>query len=181
MQHVARVAVWMILAAIVGAASAPAATAPATQPAATQPLAGESHQIENLAQGDLLRPRDASSKEGAPLVLYPHQAWRCMTWKFDPAAGDAVRLVNYFTHKTLHPSGAADRAAVTQQTAGKDATDEQRWRFIPLGDDGTFRIEHVPTGRVLSVTADGDVIVEKWTGAATQKWKLLDKPAKFTG
>lgn len=100
-----------------------------------------------------------------------------MTWKFEPA-GDDVRLVNYFTHKTLSPK--ADAAAVVQQPAGKEATDAQRWRFVPV-EEGNYRIEHVASGKVLTVTVDGEVIVETWSGAAAQKWKLLAKPEKFSG
>ena len=142
-------------------------------------LAGQSHQIENVAQSDLLRPRDANSANGTPIVLYSHQDWKCMTWKLE-AVGDDVRLVNYFTHKTFYPDAAADGSAVTQHPAAKPAGDAEKWRFIPV-DGGHYRLEHAATGKTLAVTADGNVVIETYTGAATQQWKLLDKPAKFTG
>ncbi len=31
----------------------------------------------------LLRPVNASNKTGAPIVLYPAQSWKCMTWKIE--------------------------------------------------------------------------------------------------
>jgi hypothetical protein len=150
--------------------------------AATRPavLANESHQIANVGREDLLRPRDASSADRTPIVLYPRQDWRCLTWKFEPAGDDFVRLVNYFTHKTLAPEGDGQTRKITQCPVSKDAVGGQQWRFIPLGDN-VYRIEHVATGKALSATANGDVVVEKWTGSDSQKWKLLEKPAKFSG
>ena len=165
-----RVAAWMVLVA------AGMAAGPATKPAG---LAGESHQIASVAKEDLLRPRDASNKEGAPIVLYPKQDWKCMTWKFEPA-GDGVRLMNYFTHKTLYPSGTQDGAPVAQHAAGKDVAEVERWRFVPVGEN-VYRIEHVGTGKALTVTSNGHVVVDPWTDGAGQKWKLLEKPEKFTG
>ncbi len=48
--------------------------APATGPVG---LVGESHQIASAAdEGVLLRPRDASSKEGTPIVMYPKEDWK---------------------------------------------------------------------------------------------------------
>src|SRR4051794_38095650 len=91
-----------------------AGAGPATGPA----LVGQSHQIASAAdEGVLLRPRDASNKEGTPIVIYPRENWRCMTWKFEPAGSD-VRLVNYFTHKTFYPD--QDGAAVTQHAPAKE-------------------------------------------------------------
>lgn len=172
MKHAIRLATWVTLAA------ATLAAAPATRPAS---LAGESHQISSVSRGDLLRPRGASSKEGTPIVLYPHQDWKCLTWKFEPAGDDgAVRLINYFTNKTLCPDGRDDGAPVTQHQAGKEPTDAQRWRFAPVADN-VYRIEHAATGKVLSVTSDGNVVIQQWSDAPAQKWKLLDKPAHFTG
>ncbi len=152
------------------------AAGPATQ---RSTLAGESHQIQNLSQEELLRPRDADSKDGTPIVLYSPQDWKCMTWKFEPA-GDGVRLINYFTHKTLYPGAGEDGSAVTQHPAAKTGIEAEQWRFVPVSD-GVYRIEHIATGKTLGVNAEGNVIIETWTGAASQKWKLLEKPARFTG
>jgi hypothetical protein len=156
------------------------AVEPATQPAA---LAGESHQIENVAQRLLLRPRDASSKDGAPIVLYPHQDWKCMTWRFEPAGDDGreIRLVNYFTHKTICPDGTTHGSAVTQHTLSKSGDNRSEgWRFVPVSE-GVYRVEHVATGLTLTVKSDDSITIEKYTGDATQQFKLLGKPAKFTG
>jgi hypothetical protein len=148
------------------------AAGPDTQPST---LAGQSFQIENLDQSLLLRPRDASNKDGTPLVLYPHEAWKCMTWKLE-SSGDGYRLMNYFTHKTMQP----DAAAVVEEPASKTNAPEQQWKFIPLGND-LFRIENSKTGEALGASSDGNITVGKWTDAPAQKWKLLPKPERFTG
>jgi hypothetical protein len=143
----------------------------------TQPstLAGQSFQIENLDQLLLLRPRDANSANGTPLVLYPHEAWKCMTWKLE-SSGDGYRLMNYFTHKTMQP----DAAAVVEEPATKTDAPEQQWKFISLGND-LYRIENAKTGEALGASSDANITVGKWTDAPSQKWKLLPKPEKFTG
>ncbi len=162
----------------------PLAAGPTTAPAAPsiQALVGQSFQIQNVGQKLLLRPRDANSADGTPLVLYPAESWKCMTWKVRPA-GDGVRLINHFTDKTLTPNTAPNEAGETpvqQHAAAKTPTDIEQWRFVPLGDD-TYRIEHIKTGQALGANADGNVVVGKWSDSADQKWKLLPKPVKFTG
>lgn len=148
-----------------------------TQPAS---LAGESHQIRPMGDADLrLRPRDANSADGTPIVLYPSQDWKCMTWKLEPAGdGNAVRLMNYFTRKTFYPD--AGTTAVTQHKAAKTPAEIERWRFIPTAD-GAFRLEHVATGKTLTIDAAGKLTMQPYTGAAEQQWKLVDKPEHFTG
>ncbi len=100
-----------------------------------------------------------------------------MTWKFEPG-GEDVRLVNYFTHKTFYP--AQDGAAVSQHALAKEDLPAEHWRFVDVGEK-SYRIEHVASGKVLTISGDGQVTMEKWTGTAGQKWKLLERPGKFTG
>ena len=147
------------------------AAGPTTQLAYTP---GQSYQIENVGTGTLLRPQDANKADGTPLVVYPKQAWKCMTWKFQ-TDGDQVTLKNHFTGKTLGKT-AAD-AAVKQSPLGENA---DAWKFVSV-EDGVYRIESVATGEVLTATDDDTVALRKYTGDAKQKWKLLDKPAHFTG
>src|SRR5262249_22627047 len=65
------------------------------------PTAGKSYQIRNKQFGDLLRPEDANSADGTPIVLYPAQAWKCMTWKLSAAGESQFCLQNRFTSKTF--------------------------------------------------------------------------------
>jgi hypothetical protein len=155
-------------------------TAPSTRPA----LAGQSHQIQSVAfPSRLLRVEDARSEDGTPIVTYPRQDWKCMTWKFE-SADDGVRLINYFTHKTFGgASGAAgdDHELLTQHPAGADARGDEELRFIRVGNDEQFWIEHAATGRFLTANPDGSVTLESRSDQDAQKWKLLDRPAHFSG
>jgi hypothetical protein len=156
--------------------------APTTKPA--ESLKGKSFQIQNADQTLLLRPRDASNKDGTPLVLYTPESWKCMTWKFEKS-GDGYQLLNYFTHKTLQPEATATpdqthETPVVQMPASKEAVETQQWKFIELGD-GWYRIDNVKTGLTLGAGADGKVTTGKWADTPGQKWKLLPKPDPFTG
>ena len=52
----------------------------------------KSYQIANKKHGDLLRPKDANGSNGTPIVLYPVQLWKCLTWKLTPAGDSEFRL-----------------------------------------------------------------------------------------
>ena len=69
-----------------------------------------SFQVRNKKFGELLRPRDANSANGTPLVLYSAQPWKCMTWKFHPAGENAFHLQNHFTSKTFAAEIKAGKA-----------------------------------------------------------------------
>ncbi|MFT3787704.1 MAG: RICIN domain-containing protein [Tepidisphaeraceae bacterium] len=152
----------------------------------SKPQAGESFQIESVPNpGQLLRVKDASNRDGTPMVLYPEQAWRCMTWELQAdGEGGAVRLKNHFTHKTLAPTTApADAAApVVQKPVAKDPAPNEAWKFEPIdGKPGQFRIVYVETGLVLEAQDNGVIVGKKPSDAAGQTWKLLPKPERFTG
>jgi hypothetical protein len=152
---------------------------------AATPTAGESFQIESAAHpGQLLRVEDAKSADGTPMVLYPKQAWRCMTWELQ-ADGDGVRLKNHFTKKTLGPttapSGSAN-APVVQRPLAKSPVRTEAWQFVPIdGKPGLFRIVHTETGLALEADDEGNVVAKKPSDAANQQWRLLPKPQHFTG
>lgn len=152
------------------------------------PAAGDSFQIENAARpGDLLRVKDARSADGTPLVLYPKQAWKCMTWELQ-ADGEAFRLRNHFTNKTLAPitsptTQPADASTpVVQRPLDKEPSPFEAWRFEPIADtEGLVRVVHVESGQVLEADGNGNVVLKKSSDAPTQRWRLLPKPEKFTG
>lgn len=154
------------------------ASAPSTRPS---DLANEVHQIAPVTDsGSLVRIRDASNKDGTPLVLYPPEAWKCMTWSFEPIPGTSdVRLVNVFTHKTVAPSANTAGASILQHPA-KAATSGEGFHFSQLGGD-VYRIDHSASGLTLSLSPAGKITLQPWTGDETQKWKLLPKPDPFTG
>lgn len=145
------------------------------------PAAGDSFQIESVAHpGQLLRVEDARSADGTPIVLYPAQAWRCMTWELAAEPG-GFRLRNHFTHKTLAPT-TAPAAAVVQRPVAKSPTADEPWRFEPIdGKPGTFRIVHVATGAALEAGENDRIIATKPSDSPSQQWKLRPKPEHFTG
>ena len=140
-----------------------------------------SHRVHNLKYDLLLRPQDASRKDGTPIVLYGEQPWKCMAWRFEPLP-DGVRLVNYFTNKTFEKGSGSGPSPLLQTPVGEAR--EQAWKFVTVGN-GVYRIESAAGGGVLTAVGregDGDirVVVAPWTGSDAQKWQLLDLPPKFT-
>jgi hypothetical protein len=140
------------------------------------------YQLQNKATGLLMRPLDANSAEGNPIVIYPKTSWRCLTWELLPA-GDSnlFTLKNYFTSKTIRADKAEEGKAILQTRLLVDGSDP-KWRFVPVGS-GYYKIEH-PSGLILSVDdkdTDSPLLLKKWTNDPRQMWKLLPKPEKFTG
>jgi len=135
-------------------------------------------QVHNRAFGELLRPRNASKKDGAPLVLYPAQPWKCMTWAVRERAGGGVVLENLFSRKTFAAASAGRGPAAVEQVP----LATEVWHWEELGD-GAWKIIEPESGRVLTAekTAAGlRVIVAPWTGADTQKWELRPAPEHLT-
>ena len=160
----------------------------AAEPASPQsvPAPGKSYQIRNKEFGQLLRPENASNADGAAIVLYPAQAWKCMTWRISSAGDSRYCLQNHFTSKTFAASpGKAETQAVTQVPWGKDADKRPVWQVSPL-KDGTFKIVDVKTGNVLTAqkAADGSgatVVLAPWKDGDGQKWELREiDPATLT-
>lgn len=147
-----------------------------------------SYQIRNqkYAESDLvLRPRDASSAELNPIVLYPRTDWKCLTWRVDPS-GDGERLVNHFTNKTFRPRATPKEGdtsvPVVQVTPSKTAAPAEQWKFVATSKD-TFRIIHVATGWVLTAEKQGDdvrIVIAPWADRDEQKWQTLDGPKHFS-
>lgn len=155
-----------------------------------RPLKG-SYQIRNkkFAESDLvLRPRNASSAEKTPIVLYPRTDWKCLTWKVSPAAEGAAgeRLINHFTNKTFRPAAKPAEGdtsvPVLQVTPARGGDPAEQWTFVATGKD-TYRIVHVATGWVLTAEkADDDVriVIAPWSDRDEQKWQVLDGPVHFS-
>lgn len=137
----------------------------------------KSFQIQNQKYGDLLRPQEASHRDGAPIVLYPAQRWRCLTWKLIPDDGSEYRIQNHYTSKTFVAATAANSHAVVQAALPTEAKKAIQWRFIKL-KDGTYRIVEPKSGQVLTAVKGVDtdeVHIEllPWQEKEEQKWKLL--------
>jgi hypothetical protein len=169
-----------IISVLAGLALLAAATMTfAAEPAATP----ESCQIRNKKFGKLLRPEDASGANGARMVLYPAQPWKCMTWKLHPAGESTFNLQNHFTGKTFAPAAKADgtQVPVTQVAFAKDAKERPAWRLTKLSD-GLYQIIEVKSGKALiASSADGGITIAPADKGDEQKWEVekID-PSKLT-
>jgi len=154
----------------------------AAEPTATP----ESCQLRNKKFGKLLRPEDASGADGARIVLYPAQPWKCMTWKMHPAGESTFNLQNHFTGKTFAASAKADgiQAPVTQVPFAKEALVRPAWRLTKL-PDGLYQIIEVKSGKALTASAaDGGgsrITIAPVAKGDEQKWEVekID-PSKLT-
>ena len=146
--------------------------ATATAPEAT------TYQIRNLKHHELLRPKDANGATGTPIVLYPAQSWKCMTWRLQPAGDSAFNLKNLFTSKTFCASSDTNAAqqVVTQIPLAKDGGASPAWQFTKL-DDGSYKITDAKSGKALTAVKGGDdysvkIVVAPWQNLDEQKWQL---------
>jgi hypothetical protein len=142
-----------------------------------------SHGLRNHKYQLFLRPRDASNRDGTPIVLYPQQPWKCMAWKFEEQQ-DGTRLVNYFTGKSFEVLQAADGHPLVQQPATSERVKEQSWKFVAVGAN-LYKIETADGKGVLtamksSETDDIRVVAQPWQGLESQEWELVALPAHFT-
>lgn len=178
MMHVRRFCFCLI--GVVVAPNLSAADA-ASQADAGKLTPGKSYQIRNKKYGDLLRPKDANSADGTPIVLYSPETWKCMTWKIHSSGESRFQLQNHFTSKTLAVE-ADSGAAVKQVPFGNNAEQRPSWQFEKQSD-GTYKISDPKTGKALSAMKDGSfssvkVTVQAWQGSDEQKWELIETDPK---
>jgi hypothetical protein len=151
--------------------------------------APKSYQIANKKYGDLLRPRDANGSDGTPIVLYPAQPWKCMTWKLTPQDESAFTVRNHFTGNTFTFDAGREKAGkekrIAQIPLAKDSAKAIQWKFVTL-KDGNYRIADPKSGDVLTAVKDetnGDVRIAllPWEDKDEQKWDLqVIDPSKLT-
>ena len=135
-----------------------------------------SFQVRNKKYGELLRPEDASNANGARIVLYPAQPWKCMTWRFHPAGDSAFQPQNHFTSKTFSATAAGrPPQPVLQLPFSKEPAERPTWQFTKLAD-GTFKIADAKTGLALTAVREDaglHVVAQAWQDQDAQKWELL--------
>src|ERR1043165_9590395 len=133
-----------------------------------------SFQIRNQKFGDLLRPKDASNAEGAPIVLYPAEPWKCMTWRVTPATNSTCQVQNHFTSKTFTVKAGSTENRLTQTAWSKEAGQRPQWKFTPLGD-GSYKICSAKADYALTARESGGtvgILLAPWKDEPEQKWKL---------
>jgi hypothetical protein len=169
--------VFVWLAAVMSATGLTAAE-PGGQSGSGAGLAPVSYQVRNKKFGELLRPQEARGANGTPIVLYPAQPWKCMTWKFEPAGASAFHLRNHFTSKTFAAEAKSEgaEAAVTQVPYGKEASERPVWQFSKLAD-GTYKITEAKSGKALTAMKGETgirTVIGPWRDADEQKWELQE-------
>jgi len=88
--------------------------------------------IKNVQTGMLLRVKDASGKNGTPLVAYDPQNWKCMTWAFKNVEGNTYQLRNLFTSKTFQPKKELDAKMNLEEQPLVAGDINQQYEFIPI-------------------------------------------------
>jgi hypothetical protein len=137
--------------------------------------ATESYQIRNEKFGDLLRPRDANSANGTPIVLYSPEPWKCMTWKLHPVGAGEFCLQNHFTSKTFVTQTNSDLPALVQTGWSREAGERPRWRFTQLTDN-VYKITDPKSDAALTAVEGKNgtvrVVLAPWQDHPEQKWRL---------
>ena len=160
-----------------------------TSSSQTQVPEATTYQIRNVKYDELLRPKDANNAEGTPIVLYPAQPWKCMTWKLKPetnSTADATAGIttfwvkNVFTSKTFHADSGGDSNTapqrVTQLRFPKDSSLTPGWQFVRL-DDGNYKIIDAKSGNAVTAVKDdgadeAHIVTAPWENQDSQKWHL---------
>lgn len=144
----------------------------------------QSFQIRNQKHGQLLRPEDANSADGTRIVLYPAQAWKCLTWRFHPAGESVFCLQNHFTSKTFAAEATTTREPqpIRQVPFAKAASERPKWQFTKLSD-GTYKITEPKSGKALtarkgSTDATVSIVIDSWRDTDEQKWELIPTDPK---
>lgn len=143
-----------------------------------------SYQIRNVKHQELLRPREANHATGTPIVLYPAQPWKCMTWRLQPVGESAFHLKNLFTGKTFSANGDTNSATsfITQIPLANDGGESPTWTFTKL-EDGNYKISDRKSGKVLTAKKGADesetkIIIAPWENQDEQKWSLEQMDTK---
>lgn len=168
------------LTATLVAADVVAADSVISQSQTTKPSPVKSYQIRNKKYGELLRPQEANSADGTPIVLYPAQPWKCMTWTLNPVGESRFQLQNQFTSKTFAAGPASDQtqAAVAQVPLGRKPEERPTWQVTKLSD-GMYKITDPKTGKALTAVKEANrsgvkIVVQVGNEGEDQKWELIE-------
>jgi hypothetical protein len=132
--------------------------------------------IKNVSTGMLLRVKDASNKNGTPLVAYDPQNWKCMTWNFISVEGNIYQLKNLFTGKTFQPKQADVTLEEQPITLGDH---NQQYEFESAGKDIYF-IKLKGTDLYITPedkkgTSNSAIILAKKTKSKEQQWTIYEQ------
>lgn len=134
--------------------------------------------IKNVETGLLLRIKDASKKDGTPLVAYSPVNWKCMTWEFQHVEGQTYQLQNLFTGKTFQAAGTpSDSAGLMQQPLA--TTSLQQYEFLATAEK-TYLIRLKGTGLYLTASegkegVNAPVILVEKNHTKRQLWTIYEQ------
>jgi len=134
--------------------------------------------IKNVETGMLLRVKDASNKNGTPLVAYSPQNWKCMTWNFISVEGNTYQLKNLLTGKTFQPKDNTPEAILEEQTLSAESASQQ-FDFEPAGKN-IYWIKLKGTELYLTSgdkkgTINLPVILSRKSGNKQQQWTIYEQ------
>jgi hypothetical protein len=148
------------------------------------PLMGQviegTYAIKNLETGKLLRPKDASKADGAPIVMYSPTNWKCLTWDFKHVESDVYQLENLFSGKTFQSEEPAVKEGVLlDQAPLKTGDKRQSWEFISLKEN-TFLIRLMGTDYYLTPVdekgaTNSRVALKKKMDGNLQRWTIYEQ------
>lgn len=140
--------------------------------------------IRNVQTGMLLRIKDASTKDGTPLVAYSPVNWKCMTWDFKHIQGQAYQLKNLFTSKTFQSknSDASDGVSLEQRPTVENAPGQQ-YEFIPIEKD-SYLIKLKDNDLYLTPSdsngaTNSAIILAKKINSKLQQWTIYEQHPEF--
>lgn len=136
--------------------------------------------IKNVETEMLLRPKDASKDENAPIVMYSPINWKCLTWEFIHVQENTYLLKNLFSSKTFHPeNNKPDNLSSLKQISLQKGNNFQQWEFITV-DKNVYRIKLKNTELYItpannSGNINTEVTLQKKTEGNLQLWTIYEQ------
>ncbi|MBC6112868.1 RICIN domain-containing protein [Pedobacter sp. CCM 8938] len=134
--------------------------------------------IKNVQTGMLLRVKDASGKNGTPLVAYDPQNWKCMTWDFKNVDGNTYQLLNLFTSKTFQPKKDPEMLANLEEQPLVIGDTNQQYEFIAVGKAYLIKLKGTElflTPEDKKGSTNSNIILAKKTNTKDQYWTIYEQ------
>lgn len=135
--------------------------------------------LKNVQTGVYVRIKDASTKNGTPIVAYSPVNWKCVTWDFRKQPGGSYQLANLFSQKTLQPAAISSTGATLEEQPLEQGKAGQSYDFLPI-EGQTYLIRLTNTNLYLTPSdANGEInspiiLKPKQTPAnRLQYWQLV--------
>jgi len=134
--------------------------------------------IKNVQTGMLLRVKDASNKNGTPLVAYDPQNWKCMTWDFKNVDGNTYQLRNLFTGKTFQPKKSTETLFNLEEQPLVTGDVNQQYEFIAVGSAYMIKLKGTElflTPEDKKGSTNSNIVLAKKTNTKDQYWTIYEQ------